>query len=136
MEGFMSFAGISYAAVAIAAVLAFVFGSVYYGVLSKPWQRAGRIDPVNARPGPALLAVTLVCEVVAAFVLAAFMQGLGQTGIGGGLTVAFFAWLGFVVSSMAMNHRYQGFGWDLTIIDGGHWLGALLIMGAVIGWWG
>lgn len=132
----MDLSGVNYLAVLVAAVLAFVFGAVYYGVLSQPWQRAGRIDPVQAKPGPALLAVTFVCELVAALVLAAFIAGLGQATLGGGLAVAFFAWLGFIVASMAMNHRYQGFGWDLTAIDGGHWLGAMLIMGAVIGWWG
>ncbi len=130
----MSFAAVNLLAVIVAAVLAFVFGALYYGALSRPWQRAGRIDPVLARPGAVVLAVTLGCELVAAFVLAALMAGLGMTTIGGGLAVAFWAWLGFVVSSMAMNHRYQGYGWDLTAIDGGHWLGALLIMGAVIGW--
>ncbi len=131
----MSFAGISWIAVVIAAVLAFVWGAAYYGALSAPWQRAGRIDAVQARPGPALLAVTFVCELVAAAVLASFMIGLGRMTLTGGLAVGFFAWLGFILASMAMNHRYQGYGWDLTAIDGGHWLGAMLIMGAVIGWW-
>jgi hypothetical protein len=37
---------------------------------------------------------------------------------------------------MTVNHRYQGFGWDLTLIDGLHWLGVALVMGAVIGWFG
>ena len=31
---------------------------------------------------------------------------------------------------------YEGFGWDLTIIDSLHWLGVTLIMGAIIGLWG
>ena len=131
----MDFSGINYLAVAVAAVLAFVFGAVYYGVLSKPWQEAARITPEQARPGPALLAITFVCELVAAFMLAAFIVWLGRAALGGGLAVGFFAWLGFVLPVMAMNHRYQGFGWDLTAIDGGHWLAARLIMGGVIGWW-
>ena len=25
---------------------------------------------------------------------------------------------------------------SLTLIDGGHWLGVLLIQGAILGWWG
>ena len=44
--------------------------------------------------------------------------------------------LGFVVTTLSVNHRYQGFGWGLTAIDAGHWLGVLLIMGALIGWFG
>ena len=35
-----------------------------------------------------------------------------------------------------LANGYQGFGWDLTIIDGLHWLGVALIMGAIIGWFG
>jgi hypothetical protein len=34
------------------------------------------------------------------------------------------------------QNRYEGFGWDLTLIDTGHWLGVLLLIGAVIGWFG
>jgi hypothetical protein len=132
----MSFAGINYLAVLVAAIAAFVFGAAYYGALSKPWQCAGRIDPGHANPSAALLLVTLACELVAAFVLAAFIGGLGEATPAGGATVGLVAALGFVVASMAMNHRYQGYGWNLTLIDGGHWIGAMVIMGAIIGWWG
>ncbi|MEV8805597.1 DUF1761 domain-containing protein, partial [Mesorhizobium ciceri] len=53
-----------------------------------------------------------------------------------GLVFGFVLWLGFVATTLSVNHRYENFGWDLTLIDGGHWLGVLLIIGAVIGWFG
>ena len=37
---------------------------------------------------------------------------------------------------MLVNHRFQGQGWKLTLIDAGHWLGVLLVMGAVLGLFG
>ena len=37
---------------------------------------------------------------------------------------------------MAVNHAFQGAKRSLTLIDGGHWLGVLLIQGAILGWWG
>jgi len=134
----MPAAGISYLAVLIAAIVGFVFGAAYYGVLSKPWQKAGRIAPVQARPGPAILGVTFVAELVMAWVLAFFIAGLwaGDATIWNGIVTGFLAWLGFTVTAMAVNHRYQAYGWDLTAIDGGHFLGVALLMGAVIGWWG
>lgn len=132
----MTFAGISHVAVVIAAVAGFVFGAVYYGVFSKQWIAAGRIAQAQARPGPALLAITFVCELVFAFVLALMIGGLGATTLWNGIAVGLLAWFGFVLASMTMNHRYQGFGWDLTLIDGGHWLGVAVLMGAIIGWWG
>ena len=50
--------------------------------------------------------------------------------------ISLFVWLGFMATTLAVNQRYEGFGWDLTIIDGLHWLGVALIMGAVIGGFG
>jgi hypothetical protein len=52
-----------------------------------------------------------------------------------GLIAGFFLWLGFVITTMAVNHAFQGERPSLTLIDGGHWLGVLLIQGAILGWW-
>jgi hypothetical protein len=35
-----------------------------------------------------------------------------------------------------INHRHERFGWDLVLIDAGHWLGVALILGGVIGGFG
>ena len=50
----MSFAGINYLAVIIAALAAFGLGSVWYMVLSKPWLRAtGKTAAELKKEGPA-----------------------------------------------------------------------------------
>lgn len=134
----MAFAGVNYLAVVVAAVLAFVFGAVYYGVLSKPWMKAARIEPKGSggmMPPPGLLINSIVCELIMAWVLAAVLGAIGAVGIGAALSAAFFLWLGFIATTIAVNQRYQSYGWDLTVIDAIHWLGVALIMGAVIGWW-
>jgi hypothetical protein len=134
----MSFAGVNYLAIVIAAVAALVFGAVYYGVLSKQWIRAGRIDPARAKPGAPILAVTFISELVMAWVLAGLIGhlGPGQVTLWNGVVSAAFVWLGFIATTLAVNHRYQAYGWDFTAIDGGHWLGVVVIMGAIIGWFG
>jgi hypothetical protein len=38
-----------------------------------------------------------------------------------------------VITTLAVNHAFQGSKRALTLIDGGHWLGVLLLQGAVIG---
>ncbi len=85
-----------------------------------------------------MLAVTFVSELIMTWVMAGVIGhlGTGQVTLWNGVVSAAFLWLGFMVTTMAVNHRYQFYGWDLTVIDGGHWLGVALIMGAVIGWWG
>ena len=62
--------------------------------------------------------------------------GTGEIILWNGVISGFFVWLGFMATTVAVNQRYEGFGWDLTIIDAGHWLGVAIIMGAVIGSWG
>jgi Protein of unknown function (DUF1761) len=134
----MEFAGINNMAILAAAIAAFVVGSIYYGVLGRPWMKAARLDPANVKMSPVLLATSFLADLVMAWVLAGVVGhlGIGQVTVWNGIVSAFFIWLGFVATTLAVNQRYQGFGWNLTLIDAGHWLLALLAMGAVIGAFG
>jgi hypothetical protein len=100
--------------------------------------RAARMDPSAMKMSPAPFIVSFVAELLIAWFLAGLMAHIGAVAmsVSGGLVTGFFVWLGFVATVLAVNHRYQGFGWMLTVIDGGHWLAVLLAMGAVIGWFG
>ena len=66
----------------------------------------------------------------------AFLHSLGAATLGGGLVVGFFAWLGFIITSMAVNNGFGGRNITVTAIDGGHWLTVLLVMGLIIGAFG
>lgn len=135
----MDFAGINYMAVVAAAVLSFLFGAAWYGVLAKPWMAA--LDRTaedirnSARPLPVLLTLTMVAQFLMAWVLAGLIGhlGQGQVTLANGVISAAFVWAGFVATTLIVNHGFQGSRWSLTMIDGGHWLGVLLIQGAVIG---
>jgi hypothetical protein len=134
----MDFAGTNYFAIVVAAVVAWIFGAAYYGALGRHWMKAARIDPSSVRMTAGLFVTSLVCELIMAWVLAGVLGhlGVGQVTFLNGVISALFIWLGFIATTIAVNHRYQGYGWDLTIIDGLHWLGVAVIMGAVIGGWG
>ena len=129
---------IDYLAVLVAAVLAFAWGATYYMTLSKPWMKASRVDPSKGDKSAAPFVISFVALLVMGAVLSHIVAQVspGAASVQTGLVTALWAWLGFMATTMAVNHRYEGYGWDLTIIDGGHWLGVALIMGAVIGWWG
>ena len=62
--------------------------------------------------------------------------GAGRITLTTGLISGLMCWIGFVATTIATNHAYQGAKGSLTIIDSGYWLGVLLIEGAVIGYWG
>ena len=138
----MSFSGVNYFAVVIAALAGFGLGAVWYTVLSKPWMHAVGLTEAEckARNQGAGRIVPFVISIVALFVMAWMLAGimghLGQISIRGGVISGFLVWLGFVITTMGVNHAFSGALTKLTMIDGGYWLAVLLIQGAVIGAFG
>ena len=134
----MAFAGINYVAVLGAAIVSFVFAWVWYGALGGLWLGAvgakqAEIEAKGLTRGP--LITTFVSLLVMGWVLAGVMGHLGpdQVTVRNGLISAAFCWLGFVITTLVVNHAFQGRKLALTAIDGGHWLGVLLLQGVVIG---
>lgn len=115
------------------AVAGFIFGAGWYTVLGKPWMAAAGLDPETTKPGAGPMITAAIAQLVIAVVMAGVMFHADGLSLGGGLTCAALIWAGFVATTMTVNHRFQGKPWSLTIIDGGHWLGVLLVQGAVIG---
>jgi len=134
----MDFSVVNWLAVVIAAVVVWLFGAVWYTVLSKPWMRAARIDLSTSKKSILPFIISFIAELIMALVFALVVGAItgGEPTLVAGLVFGFVLWLGFVATTMTANHRYENFGWDLTLIDGGHWLGVLLLIGAVIGWFG
>lgn len=129
----MSFAAVDYFAVFLAAMASFAVGAVWYGVLGKPWMRAARLTPEMTRPTPSLFVISFLGELVMALIFALLLGHFEAATFTDVLAAAFFLWLGFIATTLVVNTRYQGFGWDLPLIDGGHWLLVLLVQGAVLG---
>lgn len=133
------FGSVNWLAIIVAAIASMALGFAWYMVLANQWMAAlGKTrEQIMAGPGsnqatPFIIAALM--QLVMAYSLALFIPRLmGATTIGNGLIVAFHAWLGFVITSMIINHRYQGSKWGLTVIDGGYLLGVLLVQGLVIG---
>jgi hypothetical protein len=132
----MTFAGLNYLAVLIAAVAAFAWGAAYYMTLSRQWLAAvGRVEP-NKSPTPFVL--SFVALLVMGWVLAGTLGhlGAGQVTVKNGIISGLFLWLGFVVTTVFVNNAYPGRKYILSVIDSIHWLGVLVIQGAVIGAFG
>lgn len=138
----MSFAGVNYIAVIIAALAGFGLGAIWYTLLAKPWMHAAGLTEAECkeRNQGAARIVPFVISIVALFVMAWMLAGvmghIGDISIRGGVITGFFVWLGFVITSMGVNHAFGGAKPMLTAIDGFYWLAVLLIQGAVIGAFG
>ncbi len=130
----MMFDGINLIAVAAAAIVSFLFGAAWYGILGKAWMNAAGLTKEQTRPNPVVFATAFFCQIIMAFVFAGVIYHTGGTDIRNGIISALMIWVGIVMTTQIVNHRFQGLSWNLTLIDGGHWLGVLLVQGIVIGW--
>lgn len=133
----MAFAGMNYLAILIAAVAGYGFGALWYMLLARPWMAAlGKTEAeIKARPSPAPFVLAGLAMLVMAFMLAGVVGhlGEGQVTLRNGIITGVFCWFGFVLTTMSVNHVFQGARPMLTLIDSGHWLGVLLVQGAIIG---
>jgi hypothetical protein len=133
----MAFAGINPLAILIAAAAGFAFGAAYYIGLSKQWLAAVGMteEGVAAKRSPAPFIVSMMALLIMAWVLAGGIGhlGPGQVTLKNGVISALFMWLGFVITTLAVNYSFGQRKPMLTVIDGIHWLGVLVIQGAIIG---
>jgi hypothetical protein len=136
----MTFAGINYLAVIVAAIASFGFGALYYMSLANPWLAAiGKTkDELAANTSKTPFVISAVAELVMAWMVAGALGhlGAGQVTIRNGAVTGVLLWFGFVLTTILVNHAYQGARRSHTIIDAGHWLGVLIIQGLVIGAFG
>ncbi|MGV1013544.1 MAG: DUF1761 domain-containing protein [Methyloceanibacter sp.] len=129
---------VNYLAIVIAALAGFGLGMIWHTVLYKPWLVALGKTKANVERQSVVLPflTTFVALLVMAWMLAGIMAHMGQVTIRGGMITGFLVWLGFVITVIGVTHAFTGAKPMLTLIDGGYWLAALLIMGAVIGAFG
>lgn len=133
----MDFLAVNWLAVVLATVVSFAFGAAWYMGLSKPWLDAVGKTKEELGVGYTPFIWSVVVELIMAYFLALFTPMLmGTTSVGAAIQVAVLLWLGFVITTLIMNHRYEGMKWSLTIIDGLHILGVLVLQGVVIGLFG
>ena len=131
----MIFHGINYLAVILAAIAGMMAGAAWYSALAKPWMKALGLTQ-EPKQNPKIYIVALISQFLIAYVLAGLIGHIGSFTIGGGILSALFCWAGFTLAPMMTNHRFQGNGWDLTLIDAGYWLVVFALQGAIIGWMG
>lgn len=132
----MTFAGLNYLAILLAALAAFGWGAIYYMTLSKQWLAVvGMTKEQMQSRSAAPFVISFIALVVMSWVLAGTLGhlGPGQVTIKNGIISGLFLWLGFIVTTVFVNNAYPGRKYSLSVIDSIHWLGVVVIEGAVIG---
>jgi uncharacterized protein DUF1761 len=141
----MHFLNVNILAIAAAAVASWTFGAIYYGVLGKAWiaalgetmetlkaKNAGKSGLAKAAP----FILSFIAELIMAYVLYGLLVHIGIWTMRAGIMSGVICWAGFILTTVAVNNAYPGRKVALTVIDAGHWLGVLAIIGAMLGWIG
>ncbi len=125
--------------VIVAALAGWIFGALWYWALGQQWakslQRTLPGGPPD-RPGASAIVISLVAELVMATMLFGIVFHIGEVNVERALFSAVMLWIGFVATTVTVNNRFARDSWSRTLIDAGHWLGVLLVMGLVIGLFG
>ena len=140
----MSHAG-NIPAIITAAIAAWLFGGIYYTSLSGPWlkaqgktleqckaERAGKSSIAIAAP----FVLVFVGELIMSWAMYGILLHMSMFTLRAGAITGAACWLGFVLTTITANNAFAGRKAMLTVIDSIAWLGAMLIIGAVIGWFG
>jgi hypothetical protein len=135
----MTFAGVNYLAVLIAAVAGWLAGAAWYMSLGKYWQAAlgmttEQMEECKKRPYAWVpFVLVFVTNLVMAWTLAGILGHFGAVTLKDGVITGALCWFGFVLTAMLANNAFAMRSYRLTAIDGGHYLVVLMIMGAIIG---
>jgi hypothetical protein len=136
---------VNYLSVLIAAVAAWLFGGVYYTSLGKYWmaaqgktmeqcqaEQAGKSGAAKVAP----FIVVFVGELIMAWAMYGVLFHMGMFTPRGGAISGAALWFGFVLPTIAGNYVFHGKKPMLIVIDGAAGLGAMVIIGAIVGWMG
>jgi hypothetical protein len=137
----MTFTGINYLAIAIAAVAAWLASAAWYMSLCKVYAAAlgktpDQVELDRKKPGAFLPFIyALVANIIVGWMLAGLLGhlGAGQVTLRNGIVSGAFLWFGFILTTIAVNYSFAGRDRRLFLIDVGNWLIVLLVIGAVIG---
>lgn len=137
----MTFSGVNYIAVLVAAVVAWLASAAWYTSLGGFWTAAlGKTPEQMAqdrnKPGAFLPFIyAFVANLIIAWMLAGLLGhlGAGQVTLQNGVISGAFCWFGFVLTTMAVNYSFSRRNVRLLLIDAGNWLMEFIVIGAIVG---
>ena len=135
----MTFFGVNYLSIVLAAIAGWITGAVWYGAFGKQWLAAlGRTkEDMSMQRGTAAFytpfVLAFIANLIMAWVMAGLIRHIGPVTIRAGVISGAFCWFGFVLTTITVNNAFGGRKYALTAIDSGHWLAVLLVIGAVLG---
>jgi len=129
----------NWAAIAVATLVYFVLGGIWFTVLKEPWLTGvGRTVEAISAVGMSPV-ITFGSAFVTTFLIAVFLSWLigatGTQGAVGGIKVAAWTWFGVVFATWSTEYAFEARSLQILAINTGYCLTGMVLMGAILGAW-
>jgi hypothetical protein len=140
-----AFLTVNHLSILVAAVASWLFAFAYYSLFGGAWMRAQgktmeQCKAEMAGKSKLEMATPFVLAFAGAVIMAWALYGvllhMNNFTLRAGMISGAIIWFGFVLTTVTVNNAFAGRPRMLTVIDSLQWLGGLLIMGAIVGWFG
>ena len=138
----MPTANVNIVAVLVAALLTFVLGAFWYSPLlfARQWMQAqgytpDKVEEMRKRGMTRAYAVSVLCYLVMAYVVALLASYTNATTLAQGLWLGFLTWLGFAATIGLTANMFSEKPIAAWVIDAGYQLAYLVLMGAILSLW-
>ena len=124
-------------AVVGAGVARFIVGALWYSpvLFAKQWMSLSGIKESQMTGMAKASTIDFIGGLVMAWVLAHAIRYAGAHGVGQGMMVGFFIWLGFIATLLLGSVLYEKKPFNLFLIHSSYTLLSCLIMGAILVTW-
>lgn len=126
-------------AVVVASVAAMGVGFVWYHpkVFGNQWMKLQGLSEQNLdKSGMGMkFGIMFLATLVSGYILSIFIHYAGAYNLMLGAKTGLWAWLGFVMPAGLANHLFSQKPLKFYLIQTGHHLAGLLVMGAILGSW-
>lgn len=129
---------VSYVAVLVATIAAWLFGWIYYGPLfGKKWmQLTGMKGGKKDKEGMGKkMATHFITMFIFAYTLAVFIGSTGSVAVAGGATLAIVVAIGFIAMHDVGGMLWRKDSFNLYLLNQVYNVIALALMGGIIGYW-
>ena len=131
---------INYVAALVAALANWIIGMLWYSpiLFGNTWTKLSKIDPKKMdmkKEMPKIAGIGLLGAFVSAVVLGLLIDMTISTTLVEGMTIGFWAWLGFAATTLVNGVLYEKKPWSLYIINSGYLFAAYIAMGAILVLW-
>lgn len=135
-KGVINLIQVNFFAVVVASIAAMLVGFIWYSqiLFGKQWMKLSG----NNMQGPGMVktfAAVFLATLISAYILSIFIHYAGAYSWLLGAKTGLWAFLGFVMPTTLANHLFSKKPLHLYLIQSGHHLIALMIMGAILASW-